>query len=451
VRDRWAGSLIIAVVNSLLAKLKSDTLLTRVLRNSGFLFSSTFVSAALGFVQGILVVRLLGIEKFGALTAVMLFASNVNRLLSFRMSEVTVKYLGEALAQENKARAAALAKWIGIAEALTSILAYLVLFFLSAWFAGDVALTGYYRFYGLFLLANLVYETSTGILQATDRFKRVAFANLLQSVLIFLLIGLAFVMHWSMFEILVAYLVGKTLAALVVTVSAVGELTRKLGAGWARASFGLIPDWKSIARFALSTNINGTVNLFARDNIPLYIKYFVSDTALGYFRIASSLINLVMLPMEPFIWPTYAEITKTIAQKQWQTTRRLLKQVSLIGGAWTLIAGGGLAVLGWWFIPFAYKVEAAPVIVCVLILLIGYGVANTANWNRPLLLALGRPNDPLIVAAVTGAIELILVILLVPTGGHLVAAAIFSAYLAISILINVARGLSILKRNEAAT
>lgn len=437
-------------MNSLLSRLKADSLLARVLRNSGFLFSSTVVSAALGFAQGILIVRLIGIERFGALTAVMLFASNVNRLLSFRMSEVTVKYLGEALAQDDKSRAAALAKWIGIGEAITSILAYLVLFFLAAWFAGDVTETYYYRFYGLFLLANLVYETSSGVLQATDRFKRVASANLLQSIVTILLIGLAFFMRWGMFEILVAYLVGKTLAALTVTGSAVGELKHRLRTGWMRSPFSLVTDWKSIARFALSTNINGTVNLFARDNIPLYIKYFVSDTALGYFKIATSLINLVMLPIEPFIWPTYTEITKTIAQKQWQATRRLLKQVSLIGAAWTLLAGGALAALGWWFIPFAYKVEPAPVIVCALILLIGYGVANIANWNRPLLLALGRPNDPLIVAALTGAIELALIFLLVPAGGYLVAAAIFSWYLASSILINVVHGLSILKRNEAA-
>src|SRR6185436_5299232 len=169
----------------------------------------------------------------------------------------------------------------------------------------------------------------------------------------------------------------------------------------------------------------------------------------GYFRLASSLINLVMLPIEPFIWPTYAEITRTIAQKQWQGTRKLLKQVSAIAGAWTLLAGGGLIALGWWLIPFLYRAESAPAYLCVLILLIGYGIANIANWNRPLLLALGHPNDPLIVAAITGAIEIILIFTLVPPGGYLIGAAIFSGYLAVSILINVLRGLTILRRKEA--
>jgi len=429
--------------------LRDDPLIRRVLRNSSYLFSSNTISAVLAFVQGIFVVRLLGIEKYGAISAVILFASNVNRLLSFRMSEVVVKYMGEALAQGKNDRAAALAKWVGIVEAVTSVLAYLVLFILAPWFSKDVDTTALYRFYGLFLLANMIYETSTGVLQVTDKFKHIAFANLLQSIVTALLILTAFLMQWNMFEILTAYLVGKTLAAFIITNSAVQELKHKLGNEWTHASLGLITDWKSISRFAFSTNINGTINLFARDNIPLYIKYFVSDTALGYFRLASSLINLVMLPIEPFIWPTYKEITSTIAQRQWQATRTLLKQVSSIAGIWTLLAGGGLIALGWWFIPFVYGADAAPAYACVLILLVGYGFANVMNWNRPLLLALGQPNYPLMVAALTGVIEIICIFVFVPRGGYLLGAAIFSAYLAISISINVLRGLSIIKREEA--
>jgi len=154
------------------------------------------------------------------------------------------------------------------------------------------------------------------------------------------------------------------------------------------------------------------------------------------------------LPIEPFIGPTYVEITHTVAQRQWQATRKLLKQVSTIAGTWTLLAGGGLVALGWWLIPFLYGASFAPAYPCLLILLIGYGFANIMNWNRPLLLALGHPNYPLMVAAVTGAIEIILIFLFVPGGGYLVGAAIFSAYLAVSIGWNVLRGLSIIKREE---
>jgi O-antigen/teichoic acid export membrane protein len=163
-----------------------------VLRNSSYLFSSNTAASALGVLQGIFVVRLLGDSGFGLLTVIMDFASNVNRLLSFRMSEVTVRYMGQALAQGDKQRAAALVKGIGLTEAATSVIAYSVLLLLSVWgartFANDVSIAYLFRFYGLFLLANLVYETSVGVLQAADRFKMVALANFYQSIALTVLI-----------------------------------------------------------------------------------------------------------------------------------------------------------------------------------------------------------------------------------------------------------------------
>lgn len=381
------------------------------------------------------------------------FASNTNRLLSFRMSEVVVKYMGEALVQEDKGRAAAIVKGIGLLEAAMSVLAYLVLLALSAWAARTLAdnqAVVLFRFYGLFLVANLVYETSVGVLQTTNQFKQVAHANFYQSIAVTILIVAAFILDLGILGILIAYLIGKTIAGIMVALFAIRELNNKLGVEWVRAPLRLIADWKSILRFAFSTNLNGTVNLFARDNIRLYLAWFLSNAQVGYFKLAASLINPVMLPIEPFIWPTYSEITRTIAQRQWGTTRKLLKQVSTIGGIWTLLAGGGLVALGWWIIPLLYGSEMAPAYPGVLILLIGYTFANILNWNRPLLLALGHPTYPLIVAAISGLIEVILIFVFVPGTNYLVGAAIFSTYLAVSISWNTLRGLSILRREEAA-
>jgi O-antigen/teichoic acid export membrane protein len=441
-------------MNDMFSRLREDGLLRRVLRNSSYLFSSSTISSALGVIQGILVVRLVADTGFGLLTIIMDFASNVNRLLSFRMSEVTVKYMGEALARDDKQRAAAIVKGIGLTEAATSVVAYLVLSLLSVWgaraFAHDASIAYLFRFYGLFLLANLVYETSIGVLQAADHFKQVALANFYQSIALTVLIVAAFILKWGVPGLLFAYFIGKAIAGCMVTGFAFRELNHKLGRGWTRAPLTLVQNWKAILGFAFSTNLNGTVNLFARDNIRLYLAALLSTAEVGYFTLASRLINLIMVPLEPFIWPTYAEITKTIAQKQWQVTRKLLQQVSVIGAAWTLLAGGGLAAIGWWLIPFLYGEVMSPAYACFLILLVGYGVANTANWNRPLLLALGRPNLPLIVSAVTGAIEIALVFIFVPQGGYLLGAAIVSGYFAVSILWTVLQGLSILKTEEAA-
>jgi O-antigen/teichoic acid export membrane protein len=178
------------------SSLRNDPLFQRVVRNSGYLFSSNTISAALSVVQGIFVVWLLGDSGYGLLTIIMDFASNANRLLSFRMSEVVVRYMGEALAREDKGRAAAIVKGIGLLEAVMSVLAYLVLLALSAWgartLADNASVISLFRFYGLFLLANLVYETSVGALQSTDKFKQVALATFYQSIIVTIVIVAAF-------------------------------------------------------------------------------------------------------------------------------------------------------------------------------------------------------------------------------------------------------------------
>ena len=106
------------------ARWREDALLKRVVRNSSYLFSSSAVSAALSFIQGILAVRLIGVEGYGLVGTVMAWASNVNNLLSFRMSEAVVKFYGDALQMGDKERASAIIKSIGLAEAGTSILTY---------------------------------------------------------------------------------------------------------------------------------------------------------------------------------------------------------------------------------------------------------------------------------------------------------------------------------------
>ena len=443
------------------SRLSNDPVIRRVLRNSSYLFSSNTIASALGILQGILVVRLLGDAGYGLLVIVMDFASNVNRLLTFRMSEVVVKFLGEALAQDDRQRASALVKGVGLTEAATSVVAYLVLLALATWgariFADDASIAYLFRFYGLFLLANLVYETSVGVLQATDHFKKVAIANFYQSIALTLLITAVFaakilnLADWGITGILAAYLIGKAIAGVMVTGFALRELRERLGGGWIQAPLNLVPNWKPILRFAFSTNLNGTVNLFARDNIRLYLAALLSTAEVGYFALASRLINLIMVPLEPFIWPTYAEITKTIAQKQWTATRNLLKQVSAIGTAWTVLVGGGLAAIGWWLIPFLYGSDMAPAYLCFLILLVGYGVANIVNWNRPLLLALGKPALPLMISGIVGAVEVALIFLFVPAGGYLVGAAIVAGYFVLSVSWMVVLGLRIMRREEETT
>ena len=443
-----------------LARWREDNLLRRVIRNSSYLSSSNAVSGLLGLLQGILATRLIGVDGYGLVNAtIIMFASNVNNLLSFRMSEAMVKFYGDALQSGEKERAAAIAKGIGLIEMATSILTYVVLILLTPWAARtlgkDIQTAPLFMFYGLVILANLVYETSRGVLQTARRFDLIGRIIMFQSVITAGLIVIAFISQGGIFEILTAYLAGKVFAGLIIALFALRELNTSSGNNWWRASLNQVSNWREIFTFALSTNLNGTVNLIARDSAPLVLVWLrpaeVAHLEAGYFRLALSLINYAILPIEPFIWPTYAEITRSIAERKWRETRILLRRVSLISAAWMALAGGGLALLGWRLIPFLYTPEAAPAYPAVLVLLIGYSFGSIFTWNRPLLLALGKPSYPLLIAAIVGVIELILAFILVRRYGYLAQAALLSSYFIVAIGLTTLRGLHEIRAQEAKT
>ena len=436
-----------------LASWRSDPLLRRVVKHSGYLSSSNTIAAALSFVQGILVARLLGVDNLGEITAVIAFVTAVNNLFSFRMSEVVVKHFAPPLAAGKNEEAAAVAKGAGLAEAATSILAFLILVLLAPWaaqtFLKNPAASTWIIFYGVIILSNIVFETSRGILQSTQRFGQFASINLAQSILTFAIVVVAFLTSTASVPfVLVAYIAGKTLAGIAIIVMAVRALNENLP-GWRHAPLRAFSGWRGMFSFALNTNLNGTVNLFVRDNIPLYIASLTSTTGVGYFRIAMSFINLLMLPVEPFISPTYAEVTRTIAEKNYGLTRQLLRRVSSLVSLWVAAAGGFIILFGWWLIPFLYTEEYAPAYPAAVLLLVGYGAANIFSWNRPLLLALNKPTYPLVVAASVGAVELVLIFQWVPIYGYLAAAAILSGYLFISVGINVWKGLVEIRHQSA--
>ena len=90
-----------SIYQRLRANLRNDPLLQRVVRNSSYLFSSSAVSAVLSAVQMIFVVRLLDPDGYGLATGIiMVFASNVNRFLSFGMSEVIWTWLLSSAKQQ---------------------------------------------------------------------------------------------------------------------------------------------------------------------------------------------------------------------------------------------------------------------------------------------------------------------------------------------------------------
>jgi O-antigen/teichoic acid export membrane protein len=432
---------------------RRDKLVGRILRNSGYLFSSNSINLVLSIVQSSLSTKLLGPYNFGVLGIITVFASTINRLFSFRMGEVVVKYAGDALVHQDTGRAAAVVKAAALTEAITSMLAFLFLILVAplgaVYFAGDAGMTPWIILYGLIIPGNLVAETSMGVLQLAGQFGRQAWVNIVQGVITVLIIAAAYLAGWGLPAVLLAYLVGKIILGTGPAVLAWRSLNPLLGKSWWKASFALLPPRKELIRFALGTNLSATINLLVRDSEPLWLAYFIPDKAVvGYYKLALAINNLVLMPITPFISTTYPEINRCAAENKPAQLRQLLKRVTLFSGAWTLASALGLALFGQWIILIYSNPKYLPAYPAMLVLLIGFGAANIFFWNRNLMLVFNLPGYMFKVMAWCGAFKVLLTFVLVPRFGYLAEAALLSGYFVISVGLLVWRGLSEANKRE---
>ena len=204
-----------------------NPLFRRVVKNSSYLFSATGISAALGMLQGILVARLLGVDGYGVVGVITLFTGTVNNLISFRMGELVIKYVGEYTESGDEQQAAAVFKLAALVEMGASAVAFALLVLLAPlaarYLAKDAALTQLFVLYGLVVLANLIAESSTGLLQIFDRFRPIAILGLVGNIVTLALIALVFWLRGGLAGILLADLAGKVVSELGLSLAALME------------------------------------------------------------------------------------------------------------------------------------------------------------------------------------------------------------------------------------
>ena len=439
-------------LSKLIDTLREDPLLGKVVRNSAHLFSRNSLSLVLSFLMGILAARLLGAAGFGLVGLVMGYASTVNSLLSFRMSELVVRYGGEYLERDEKDKASALIKAAGLTEALVSLIAFVLVLITSGLASQYISKTPntawMFSFFAIGLLANFNYETSIGVLQITDRIKFQGTVNLIQSIVGVIVIGIAFIWNGGVTIVLLAYLLGKAILGLGIFALAQVQLQRVLGAGWWRASFNAIASYRELIRFAISSNISATIIKIFRESEILWVGFFLTSTAAGYYKAAYTIISLLSVVIDPLIATVYPELNRLIVQKAWPSLKNFLRKVTTLAFGINMAVGIGLILFGRLILSVYGGADFVVAYPALLALFVGLAFNYTLFWNRPLLLSFGLPEIPIWVTLVVGLVKVALAFWLVPQYGILAAGALLSYYYIASVGIMSLRGLKEIRHRE---
>ncbi len=442
------------IFSRLIDTLREDPLMERVIRSSAHLFTSNSLSLALTVLQGALAVRLLGATGLGLITLVIGYASTVNSLLSFRMGELVVRYGGEYLEKGQIEKASALIKAASLAEAFVSSLAFLAVLFSAQWasltFAKMPGTAALFVIFAVGLLANFNVETSIGVLQVTGKIKHQGTINLIQSIVSITLVISAFFWGNALLLVLMAYLMSKAIPGLGIFVYARKQLRETLGRGWWQTPLENLSDTRNILRFAVSSNISATIIKVFRESEPLWVGYFLSTGAVGYYKVAYSLVSFLAVPADPLIAATYPEINRLIVQEAWDAVKRFLRKITSISMAINIAAAFGFIFLGRTAILlYSGSEDFLRAYPTMLALFIGLAFNYTLFWNRPLLLSLGLPDFPIWATLAAGLVKVGLAFWLIPKFGILAAGALLSYYYIVSVCMMALRGVQQIKIKSA--
>ncbi|MBL8050258.1 MAG: oligosaccharide flippase family protein [Anaerolineales bacterium] len=437
---------------NLLSKFTSDPLFTKIIRSSGSLLSNNTIALGLSVIQGIMATRLLGPAGFGLIGVVMAFASTINSIFSFRMSELVVRYGGEYLNKDDKKNASALIKLASLTEAFVSAFAFLIVLVTATLAENYLAKTSnvawMFTVYAIGLLANFNTETSIGILQITDKIKWQGTINLIQAIFTTLIIASAFFFSGNITIVLIAYLIGKSIMGLGLFITAQIELQKKLGLSWSHTPVSALTDLKQIIRFAFSSNVSATIIKIFRESELIWVGLFLDTTAVGYYRVAYTITHFLAIPADPLIATTFPEINRLAVEKSWNKLKSFLRKVTAFSFTYNILLGIGLIVFGKFIISIYSGDEYLNAYPALVALTIGLVFNYILFWNRPLLLALGLPEFPVYVTLIVGLIKLALSFVLVANYGIIAAGALLSFYYIASVGVMVLRGIVEIKRKE---
>lgn len=438
-------------LSNIIRTFRADPLLGKVIRNSIHLFSNNSLSLVLSFIQGILAARLLGPAGYGLVGIVMGYASTVNGILSFRMSELVVRYGGEYIERKEMDRAAALVKVASLIEGAVSILAFLIVVLSANLATRYIAKTPgselLFITFAFGLLANFNIETSRGILQVTDQIRLEGVLNLVQTLSTAAIITAAFFFQGSLQIVLTAYLIGKVILGMGMFIAAQAQLRPVLQRNWWTASLRSLPKFRNMAKFAISSNFSATAILVFRESEILWVGLFLTTEAAGYYRVAYAIISLLSVPANPLILTVYPELNRLVVKQVWPRLRDFLRKVTSISFAYNILLALGLIIFGRWVL-YIYGEQYVVAYPALIALLFGFTFNYTLFWNRPLLLSLGLPEFPLKAILVAGTLKIALAFLLVPRFGYVAAAALLSLYYIFSVGAIAWRGLKEIRLKE---
>ena len=309
-------------------KIVEDTLLKKIIKNSGIILSGNTAASALNLISFTIMAKQLGPESLAILVLAQTYALIFNDLFNIQTWESMIKFGSVELKNRSIVNVIKTNFLLDLISAIIAFALALVLLrpaaYLLSW---DVSYLHIFALYSFSILFNITTFT-IGIPRLFDKF--LPLAKLQASVgllkLAFVLYALFFANSFMIYFYI--YLFADILMNLSIIIYSMGLLRRNYGSHWWKKGFKIDKDQ---IRFIWWTNLRTIVRIPVRRFDMVVISSVISIPMVGVYKVYKELAGILGRLSEPVNQAIFPEFAKLIGDNQITQSKDVAKKtISLL-------------------------------------------------------------------------------------------------------------------------
>ncbi|MBA3015745.1 MAG: oligosaccharide flippase family protein [Proteobacteria bacterium] len=393
------------------------TILVRLLKNSAYLLSGNTIGDLFTMAALALTARKLGPELFGTFVLIQTYALIMTQMLNFQSWQALVKFGAEKLEHKKDDEFMEVVSLCFLLDVMVAILATLLALLLvknvASWYGWDQTTATMASVYSLTILFSVT-DTAIGILQISNKFKLLALHNTLVALFKLSCVLAAFFFQGELWVFLFIWMASGAVATLLI-----------LGMGWKVLAARFKPtirlnslkpaltNNKGIVAFLATTNLHSSIRLTSRELDVMIIGALLGPASAGIIKIVKQIASLFTRITNPLNDAIYPELTTLWAAKEIDKLQTLIRQSCVIAAIPSLIGWLGFIVIGKPLIIFFWGAPYAPVFPIAVIYTLAVLIALITFSFHPLMLAMGKAGQSLLIVTVSSVAYFLLLIPLI--------------------------------------
>jgi O-antigen/teichoic acid export membrane protein len=416
------------MLNRLLARLRADQNLMRMLKHSGILYAAGGISSLLISLQQITTAIAIGPEAYGRFATIVGISALAMLIADVRTWEVAGKLYARPVLDSDYDELARLTTWLTLVDLLTSAAAALIILLLAApiatWLldapqaAGAVALFTFSLPFRM--IANGAVRT---LMRMYDRFNWLSVKSLVYALSRLLLITGAALLGADLTGIVLAAVLAEVIGGLTIIVMGVWVYRQHMP-GARLIDLRRPRQWNDGKRLIRGLWLSATLwGLEVEMYVPL-LALLTSPAQVGLFRSGLDIAETIEKLLVPFMLVLFPQVTRSYEQDTRPRFLRIIWQSMGLMAALTLPVLVGILLAGPFIIPrlLGPGYEGAHTVASLIA--VGFTAYGLLMWTRPAMVALNRIRDLNLIGLVSISVSATLLVIFAPVYGAIAAAAV---------------------------